>query len=115
MNNHDDVNTPVIAAIGLVAVLLLVAFVLFLQVLYYRADAQQEAEKVIAQPPVELINLQTQQQAKLASYAWVDAKKGTVAIPIDRAMTLVLADPARGEPKAKKAADDKKGTDRGKP
>ena len=74
MNNHDDVNTPVIAAIGLVAILLLVAFVLFLQVVYYQADAQQE-EKAIAQQPVELIDLKTQQQARLASYAWVDAKK----------------------------------------
>ncbi len=44
MNNYDDVNTPVIAAIGLVAILLLVAFVLFLQVVYYQADAQQEEE-----------------------------------------------------------------------
>ena len=104
MNNHDDVNTPVIAAIGLVAILLLVAFVLFLQVVYYQADAQQE-EKAIAQQPVELIDLKTQQQARLASYAWVDAKKGTVAIPIDRAMTLVLADLTRG---TKEPSHDKK-------
>jgi hypothetical protein len=115
MNNHDDVNTPVIAAIGLVAVLLLVAFVLFLQVVYYQADAWQEEEKVIPQQPRELIDLQTRQQVILASYRWVDAKKGTVAIPIDRAMTLVLADLAHGGQPAKKAAGDKKGADRGKP
>ena len=95
MNNHDDVNTPVIAAIGLVAILLLVAFVLFLQVVYYQADTQQEADGIILQPPRELIDLKPQQQARLASYAWVDAKKGTVAIPIDRAMTQVLTDLAR--------------------
>ncbi len=95
MTKYDDVNTPVIAAVGLLAVLGLVAFVLLLQVFYYHVEAQVEQTNVIGQPPVELINLETQQQGRLASYQWDDAKKKFVAIPIDRAMDLVLADLSR--------------------
>ena len=114
MTKYDDVNTPVIAAVGLLAVLGLVALVLFLQVVYYRAEAQQEYDKVIQQPAVELIDLKTEQQGKLASYAWVDAKKKIVAIPIDRAMDLVLADLAHGRRPEAKPAGEGKGVDHGK-
>ena len=37
---YDDVNTPAIFAIGFLAVVVLIAFVLFLQVIYYRAESQ---------------------------------------------------------------------------
>jgi hypothetical protein len=103
MTKYDDVNTPVIAAIGLLAVLGLVAFVLLLQVFYYRVEARIEQSNVIGQPPVELVTLETQQQGRLASYAWDDAKKKFVAIPIDRAMDLVLADLSRGGKEADRA------------
>jgi hypothetical protein len=100
MTKYDDVNTPVIAAIGFLAIAGLVAFVLFLEVLYYRDAARQEDEKVIAQPTVEVLNLKTEQQGRLANYAWADHK--IKAIPIDRAMDLVLAELARGGKEAKR-------------
>ncbi len=100
MTKYDDVNTPAIAAIGFLAVAGLVAFVLLLEVLYYRDAARQEDEKVIAQPAVELLDLKTAQQGRLANYAWTDHK--IKAIPIDRAMELVLADLARGGNEAKR-------------
>ena len=118
MPKYDNVNTPVIAAVGLLAVLGLVAFVLLLQIVYYQAETQQEYEKIIAQPDVELDNLKTQQQGKLASYAWVNEKQKVVAIPIDRAMDLVLDDLKHGRrpPEAEAApAGDGKGAEHGKP
>jgi len=36
--------------------------------------------------------LATQQEAKLNSYGWVDRSQGTVHIPIQRAMDLILAE-----------------------
>ena len=100
MTKYDDVNTPVIAAMGLLAVLGLVAFVLLLQVFYYHVEARVEQSNVIDQPPVELLNLETRQQGRLASYAWDDAKRKFVAIPIDRAMDMVLADLSKGKREA---------------
>ncbi len=98
MTKDDDVNTPVIFAIGLLSVIVLVALSLLLQVMYYQTDAQLEQVKVIDRPAVELDNHLAEQQGKLASYAWVDAKKKVAAIPIDRAMELVLAELQRKQP-----------------
>ena len=101
MTANNDVNTPVIAAIGLLSVIVLVAFTLLMEVLYYSSAANLNVERNIEQPAVELVNLQTEQEGRLASYAWVNEKKKIAAIPIDRAMDLVLADLARGKQPAK--------------
>ncbi len=92
MATRDDVNTPVIALVGLISALLFFASIILLQVMFYRIEAQQRYEKDISQPPAELTALVQQQQARLAEYRWVDEKKGVVAIPIDRAMELVVAE-----------------------
>jgi hypothetical protein len=117
MANHDDVNTPVIAAIGLLSVVLLVAFVLLLQVMYYRTSDQLDYENNTLQPPVELSSLLAEQQGKLASYAWVNSARGIAAVPIDRAMDLVLssADPAAGPILSGEKKDEKKGESHAKP
>ena len=92
MATRDDVNTPAIALVGLISALLLFAIIILLQVVFYRLEAQQRYEKDVSQPPAELSNLVHNQQARLAEYRWVDEKKKIVAIPIQRAMELVLAD-----------------------
>jgi hypothetical protein len=40
--------------------------------------------------PVDLARLRAAEQADLDSYGWVDRNSGTVRIPIDRAMQLLL-------------------------
>ena len=92
MATRDDVNTPAIAMVGLISALLFFASIILLEVMFYRMEAQQRYEKDVSQPFTELTNLVERQQAKLADYRWVDEKKGVVAIPIDRAMELVVAD-----------------------
>ncbi len=101
MATGDDVNTPVIALVGFISAILFFAIVVLLEVVFYWAEAQQRENDV--GPPQELATLTHNQQARLAEYRWVDQKKGVVAIPIDRAMELVVADlsgsakPARGK------------------
>ena len=53
----------------------------------------------------KLSELRKNDDKKLNSYAWVDKAKGTVAIPIDRAMELTLVDlkQKKVEPSAVKA------------
>jgi hypothetical protein len=49
-------------------------------------DSARDAERV-----KNLADLQAENEKKLNSYAWVDQAKGSVQIPINQAMTLVLA------------------------
>ena len=49
-------------------------------------DSARDAERV-----KNLAALQAENEKKLNSYAWVDQAKGSVQIPINQAMTLVLA------------------------
>ena len=53
----------------------------------YPEDAARDEIRV-----KNLADLQTENQAKLIGYAWVDRAKGKVQIPIQEAMKLVLAD-----------------------
>jgi hypothetical protein len=103
MAPRDDVNTPVIALVGFISALLFFAIIILLEVMFYHIEAQQRYEKDINQPPQELTALVQREQATLAEYRWVDEKKGVVAIPIDRAMELVVADlSSRAKPAEKK-------------
>jgi hypothetical protein len=102
MATRDDVNTPVIAVVGFISALLLFAIIIFLQVMFYHVQAEQRYEKDLDQPPLELSNLVHNQEARLAEYRWVDQKKGVVAIPIDRAMELVVADLSKGKKEGKR-------------
>jgi len=101
MATGDDVNTPVIALVGFISALLFFAIIILLEVAFYWAEAQQRYEKDVSQPPLELTTLTHNQQARLAEYRWVDEKKGVVAIPIDRAMELVVADLSAGAKRAR--------------
>jgi hypothetical protein len=42
--------------------------------------------------PEELAGARAEQLERLHTYRWVDEKAGTVAIPIERAMALVVAE-----------------------
>jgi hypothetical protein len=91
MTTRNDVNTPVIAMVGFLSAILFFAIVVFLEVLFYRTEAQQRTVDN-AVPAQELTTLVQNQQARMAEYRWVDQKKGQVAIPIHRAMELVVAE-----------------------
>ncbi len=98
MATGDDVNTPVIALVGFISALLFFMIIVLLEVVFYWTEARERYEKDFSQPPQELAALVQNQQARLAEYRWIDEKKGLVAIPIDRAMEMVVADlsaPAR--------------------
>jgi hypothetical protein len=62
----------------------------------YRPPQPQPAPGLQSDPAAELARVQQAQREKLGSYAWVDRQKGTVRIPIDRAMALVVARGAHG-------------------
>ena len=90
MAHEDEVNTPMVAVVGVFAVVLLLVIVVGLQVLYATMTQAELARKdsPIASPA--LADYVSQQRERLDGYRWVDQTKGVVAIPIDKAMDLVV-------------------------
>jgi hypothetical protein len=78
--------------VGLLAVILTVDVVVGLQALYYWQLNRTETAEELFQPPKKLSSLQYAQQTQLSDYRVIDAKKEIVAIPINRAMDLVVAE-----------------------
>jgi hypothetical protein len=88
----DDVRTSSVALAGALGVIVVVALVIFLEVMYYQFEGRLEQSKDTDQPNVDVQNLAAEQQGLLASYGWVDQQKKIVAIPIQRAMHIALAE-----------------------
>ncbi len=86
----DDVQTSTVAVVAFLGAILTFAAILLLTVVYYRIEARQEYVKNVSQPYLEVENLVAGQQAKLVEYRWVDRERQIVAVPIDRAMDLVV-------------------------
>lgn len=86
----NEPNTPLTAVVGIVFAIVLFALVVLLQAFFYRQEQQENVRKVVAVGPEELSQLRAQQEELLHSYKILDPQKGVVAIPIDRAMGLVV-------------------------
>jgi hypothetical protein len=99
MAQQDDLNVGRIALIGLVSGLLLVAIILFLQVLYYGYYQGMMASPQYDQLPAEMTNYVADQQGKLVTIRVVDQEREVVTIPIDDAQRLVI-DELSADPQA---------------
>ena len=90
MAERDDLNVPMIATVGAVSVILTVACVIAVQSLYFTYANSETERKVVQAPTVNADSRLAEQEAKLLRYGWVSRDEGTVTIPIDRAMQLVV-------------------------
>lgn len=88
--NADNINAAAIAMVGFLGIIVVFAIVLILEVIYYRVAASQDEEKSINEPFVELDRMVATQQERLGQYRVVDRRQGIFAIPVDRAMELVV-------------------------
>ncbi len=88
----DDPISSTTMLVGVAGAILLLVIGVLLQALYLGAVERERQRKVLAQPPAELIEVLSEQQDTLESYRWVDKQQGIAAIPIDRAMELVIRD-----------------------
>jgi len=103
MASHDDINTPMVAVVGFLGAIVVFAVIVLLIVVYYNAEGRQRAEKDLTIPPAEIRRLVAQQEGQLADYRLLDSEKKIVAIPISRAMKLVVDELADSSAKAVKA------------
>lgn len=114
MAQYDDVGTSTIAIAGVIGALALFLLVTLLMVFYEGAQQAQNTIKNIDQPFVERDDLLAKEQARLNNYGWLKEEKDksgkkrqVYAIPIDRAMDLVVTE--LGSRGARKAAGKKAG------
>lgn len=98
MAERDDLNVPMIATVGAVSVILTVAIVIAVQALYFNYANSETMRKVIEAPTVNADSRLAEQEAKLARYGWVNRAEGTVTVPIERAMELVVDEYRASEP-----------------
>lgn len=94
--DQDDPNAPMTVVVGIVGCILVFVIIVALQALFHEAKDAEFRRKVINQKPEQLRSLRSEQLEQLNSYRWVDQQAGVVAIPIDRAMELMVQE-ARSE------------------
>jgi len=96
--NEPDPDTLTTITVGVVGTLLVIIVVLFVQGLYESVNRAEFERKVVGEVPAELRNLRAAQRTVLNQAGWVDKKNGIVAIPIDKAMALLVTDPDPAAP-----------------
>ncbi|MBM4117938.1 hypothetical protein FJ251_09385 [bacterium] len=93
---HDDPRSASTAWVGIIGGLLLVLIILGLTLVFYRWEDAERAAKGPRAGSERLAALEAAQAAQLADYAWVDAEKGILRMPIEAAMARVAAQAAPG-------------------
>jgi sensor histidine kinase regulating citrate/malate metabolism len=87
---RENLDNGLIITIGILFVVLTFVLILLVQGWFYKAQTDEHRRKVIEPRAEELASTVAEQQQLLHSYGVVDTEKGTVAIPIERAMELVV-------------------------
>lgn len=85
-------RTRFIAVFGGATLVALVAIILGLQAYVDRVREQEIFVKVLAPVSEDLKALHAREDSELNSYHYIDRAKGTVRLPIRRAMQLVIAE-----------------------
>lgn len=87
---RDNLDNGVILTIGVVLVVLVFALILLLQAWFFKAQHDEHVRKVIEPRSEQLASQLAAQQETLHRYRLVDSAAGRVAIPIERAMQLIV-------------------------
>jgi hypothetical protein len=90
MSSQSDPDVPRTLYIAVVSVILVFVIVVGLQAWFYNIEEAEVLRKQSGQAAPELLRLRAEQLEQLNEYRWADRKNNTVAIPIERAMQLVV-------------------------
>jgi hypothetical protein len=86
-----------IVGFGIGSIVLLVITILALQSYFNKIWQEAVYEKVLAPPSEQLLELHRREDWLLTHYSWADKAKGTVRIPVNRAMELFAQEAAAGK------------------
>lgn len=90
----DDPRASMTLVVAIFGAILVVVVIIFLQAFFFGSqDTEQQAKSFV--PAEELMQVRASQLDRIGSYRWVDARQGVAAIPVDRAMELVVRDQGR--------------------
>jgi hypothetical protein len=92
--DRSEPHALLIAGFGIASVIGLVVIILGIQAYFDHLREQAEYEKVAVPVAQDLKNLHSQEDEELNNYKYVDRGKGTVQIPIGRAMQLIAQEAA---------------------
>ena len=95
--DRSEPNVRFIALFGVASLLLLVVAILALQYYFDRTLERQVYTKVLAPESQALVDLRAREDEELHSYRYLDREKGTVRLPIERAMELLATESAQGK------------------
>ncbi|QDV21247.1 hypothetical protein Pan153_59340 [Gimesia panareensis] len=87
---YDDLDTTMIAFVGVVGTIITFFLVFAVGALSYSLEKAETEVKVIEVPEVNSDSILASQAAALSEYHWIDQDKNIVAVPIDRAMEYVV-------------------------
>ncbi len=96
-SDTDDPHAPMTVVVSLVGVILMLAIVVFAVVLFQNVEYIELQRKVYAGKSAELSDLQSKQLAQINRRAYVDQEKTRIAIPIDEAIDLYVAQVKSGD------------------
>jgi hypothetical protein len=95
--DRSEPNVRIIAIFGAGTLVLLVVAVLALQYYYDRVLEEQVFVKVQEPVAQTLVDLRAREDEELHAYRYLDREKGTVRLPIERAMELLASEAAQGK------------------
>jgi hypothetical protein len=95
--DRSEPNVRFVAIFGAGTLVLLVVAVLALQFYYDRVLEEQVFVKVQEPVAQSLVDLRAREDEALHSYRYLDREKGTVRLPIERAMELLAEEAAQGK------------------
>ena len=104
MSSKGDPSIGPTVLTGIIGTILTIVLVILLHSYYGHLLQGELARKVIAQPSIAVDQVRAEQLRQLNEYRWVDPNAKTVAIPIERAMELVVAERAAQAASAPAAA-----------
>lgn len=92
-----DINIRFVAGIALLTIIVLVSMIAFLNSFFISERETQMSEQFLSRPNPQLLEMRAQAQKDLTSYKLLDAEKGIVQIPIERAKELLIKESAAGQ------------------
>jgi len=95
--DRGEPKAGAIAVFGIASVVLLILTIVALQAYFNKIWEQAVYEKILAPPSEELQDLHNRENWNLSHYGYMDKGKGTVRIPVDRAMDLFAQEAASGK------------------
>jgi len=92
MSSQSDPDAPRLWYIGVVGVVLVFVTIVGLQAIFYSVEQKEKDRKAAQHGPGQVNRLRATQLEQLHDYRWIDRNNNIVAIPIERAMELVIAE-----------------------